>query len=66
MARREQGISEDHDDMLRDRAARIRADAKRYPLDPVGYAERVRELEAEGMCTSDAQGVADVEFRDQR
>lgn len=25
------------------------------------YAERVAELEAEGLCTSDAQGVADVE-----
>ena len=33
-----------------------------YPLDPPGYAERVSELEREGMTTSDAQGVADAEF----
>lgn len=33
-----------------------------YPLDPKGYKERVEELEAEGMTTSDAQGVADHEF----
>lgn len=26
------------------------------------YCARVEELEAEGLCTSDAQGVADVEF----
>lgn len=26
------------------------------------YAERVRQLEREGMTTSDAQGVADIEF----
>lgn len=26
------------------------------------YQQRVRELEAEGMTTSDAQGVADAEF----
>jgi hypothetical protein len=26
------------------------------------YEQRVRELEAEGMTTSDAQGVADAEF----
>jgi hypothetical protein len=32
------------------------------PNDPPGYAKRVRELEAEGMTTSDAQAVADVEF----
>jgi hypothetical protein len=32
------------------------------PLDPPGYAARVAELEAEGMTTSDAQSVADVEF----
>jgi hypothetical protein len=32
------------------------------PNDPPGYARRVRELEAEGMTTSDAQGCADVEF----
>ncbi len=32
------------------------------PLDPPGYAARVRELEDEGLTTSDAQGVADVEF----
>lgn len=42
---------------------RIAADLIRYPADPRGYAERVRELEAEGLCTSDAQGAADVEFR---
>jgi len=45
---------------------RIERDAKRYPLDPIGYAERVRELEAEGMTRSDAQGVADVELGDTR
>lgn len=33
------------------------------PNDPLGYAERVRELEAEGMTTSDAQAVADAEFQ---
>lgn len=32
------------------------------PLDPPGYAARVAELEAEGLTTSDAQGVADVEL----
>lgn len=26
------------------------------------YEARVRELEEEGCCTSDAQGIADVEF----
>jgi hypothetical protein len=31
-------------------------------LDPPGYAKRVRELEAEGMTTSDAQAVADAEI----
>lgn len=41
--------------------ARIAADLRRYPNDPEGYAERVRELEAEGLNTSDAQGVADME-----
>lgn len=39
------------------------ADLIRYPLDPPGYAERVRELEEEGLTTSDAQAVADVEFQ---
>lgn len=34
----------------------------RYPMDPPGYAKRVRKLEKEGLTTSDAQGVADVEF----
>lgn len=33
-----------------------------YPLDPPGYAARVAELEAEGLCTSDAQAVADAEY----
>jgi len=33
-----------------------------YPLDPPGYAARVRELEADGLTTSDAQGVADAEI----
>lgn len=37
-------------------------DTARYPMDPPGYAERVRELEAEGMSTSDAQAVADAEL----
>lgn len=32
------------------------------PNDPKGYAKRVRELEAEGLTTSDAQAVADAEF----
>src|SRR5688572_8593732 len=32
------------------------------PLDPPGYAARVCQLEHEGLTTSDAQGVADVEF----
>lgn len=43
-------------------ALRNALDAVRYPLDPIGYAARVRALEAEGLCTSDAQGVADAEF----
>lgn len=30
--------------------------------EPEGYAARVRQLEAEGLTTSDAQGVADAEF----
>lgn len=33
------------------------------PMDPPGYADRVAELEAEGLTTSDAQGVADAELR---
>ena len=41
---------------------RMQADLRRYPLDPFGYPERVRELEAEGLTTSDAQGCADVEY----
>lgn len=32
-------------------------------IDPPGYAARVAALEAEGLTTSDAQGVADVELR---
>lgn len=36
------------------------------PNDPKGYAKRVRELEAEGMTTSDAQAVADAEFQKKR
>ncbi len=32
-----------------------------YPNDPQGYAARVRALEAEGLTTSDAQSVADLE-----
>ena len=28
------------------------------------YCARVEELEAEGLDTSDAQGIADIEFRD--
>jgi len=48
------------------KARRVAADLIRYPLDPPGYAERVRELEAEGLTTSDAQGVADAEFREPR
>lgn len=32
------------------------------PNDPKGYAKRVRELEEEGLATSDAQAVADAEF----
>lgn len=31
-------------------------------LDPPGYAKRVRELEAEGLTTSDAQAAADAEL----
>lgn len=34
----------------------------RISIDPPGYADRVRQLEAEGMTTSDAQAVADVEY----
>lgn len=45
----------------REALARIAADARRYPRDPEGYAERVRELLAEGMDNSDAQGIADME-----
>lgn len=36
--------------------------AEDQPLDPVGYARRVAELEGDGLSTSDAQGKADVEF----
>lgn len=32
-------------------------------LDPPGYAQRVAELEDEGLTTSDAQGVADMEYQ---
>lgn len=28
---------------------------------PITYAQRVEQLEDEGLCTSDAQGVADAE-----
>jgi hypothetical protein len=31
--------------------------------EPIGYAERVAELEAQGLTTSDAQGVADAEVQ---
>ena len=37
-------------------------DAIKYPLDPPGYAMRVREMERQGLTTSDAQGVADYDF----
>jgi len=47
------------------RRLRRQADAEAYPNDPYGYAERVRELEAEGLTTSDAQSEADVEFAEQ-
>ena len=47
--------------IAREALARIAADAGRYPNDPEGYAERVRQLEAEGLDTSDAQGIADME-----
>ncbi len=43
------------------RAARIAADLIAYPLDRAGYAERVRELIADGLSNSDAQAVADTE-----
>ncbi len=33
-----------------------------YPLDPPGYAARVRQLEDEGLTTSDAQAAANVEY----
>lgn len=49
-------------DMLDEIEAYKGGDAVRYPLDPPGYAARVRELEAEGLTTSDAQGVADAEY----
>lgn len=39
-----------------------RPETEDQPLDPPGYAARVRELEAEGLTTSDAQGIADMEF----
>ena len=32
-------------------------------LDPPGYEKRVEQLEAEGLTRSDAQGVADMEYR---
>jgi len=32
------------------------------PQEPAGWQDRVRQLEAEGLSRSDAQGVADVEF----
>lgn len=46
-----------------ERLDRAYDDAADAPLDPPGYAARVRELEREGLTTSDAQGVADMEFR---
>lgn len=33
-----------------------------YPLDPPGYAKRVEQLESQGLTTSDAQGIADMEW----
>lgn len=38
------------------------AEAEDAPNDPPGYGRRVRELEEEGLTTSDAQAVADAEF----
>jgi hypothetical protein len=35
-----------------------------FPRDPPGYSKLVRKFEAEGLTTSDAQGCADVYFRD--
>lgn len=36
---------------------------RNYPNDPIlFYADRVRDLEGEGLSTSDAQAAADAEF----
>lgn len=42
-------------------ANRALLQVKAIAAEPPGYAARVRELEAEGLTTSDAQGVADAE-----
>lgn len=55
------GMSEDWDALHRV-VAHVRLCCEDGPLDPPGYALRVAALEAEGMTTSDSQGVADVEF----
>lgn len=62
--------AKDSDQIVDAKAAKvIKALAKQFtevvtevPQEPKGYAERVAELEAEGMTTSDAQAVADAEF----
>lgn len=50
----------DADSILCDRYPQLKQD---QPLDPLGYARRVALWERLcGLCTSDAQGVADLEF----
>ena len=39
------------------------ADHARRMAEPEGYAAMVRELECQGLTTSDAQGCADAHFR---
>ena len=62
------GMVWDVDYPNRPRAYRILRDAGRRiykvegkPMTPAQYEKRVRELEAEGLTRSDAQGVADAE-----
>jgi hypothetical protein len=43
-------------------AGKFSSEEEDAPNDPKGYSKRVRELEEEGLTTSDAQAAADAEF----
>lgn len=55
-------FGERSDALKRLRETPVALPSEKYPAQPEGYAERVEALEQEGMTTSDAQGIVDVEF----